>query len=121
MDGGLEILDKPVREALALELFAFSVSQEQLDEAINVFLKFQGTLQDHAQRCIADLIRGVSFSAAFFELKLYLLTQFLPSIQRREVFQFLDCMEGKILADFSPFQSHRALLLQNVNPLLVTL
>ena len=66
-----------IQKQLALEFFCFSVSQEQLDEAVNVFLKFQGHITtNHRKRCVNEVMEGLKRSAAFIELKFYLLSQF---------------------------------------------
>ena len=65
------------QKQLALEFFCFSVSQEQLDEAINVLMKFKQSLTvTHRKKCLNELMSGLKRSAAFLELKFYLLSQY---------------------------------------------
>ena len=45
----------------------------------------------------------------------------MRQISRQDISNFFEAIEGKILSDFSPFHSHRSLLLQNLNPLRVSM
>lgn len=49
-----------IQKKLALEFFCFSVGQEQLDEAINVLLKFHSTLtQKHRKKCLTEVLSAL--------------------------------------------------------------
>ena len=60
-------------------------------------------------------------SAAFIELKYFLLNKFLPFMSKEQVLDFLDILETRLLASYRPDKEHRSVLLQNLNSLKTTL
>ena len=60
-------------------------------------------------------------SAAFIELKYFLLNKFLPFMSKEQVLDFLDVLETRLLASYRPDKEHRSVLLQNLNSLKTTL
>jgi len=115
-------LSYETQKQLALEFFCFSVSQEQLDEATNVMLKFQAHLtQTHRKKCLNEVLLATKRSAAFIELKFFLLSQFYPGMTQAEAVEFLDIVENRLIATYSHQSEHRAALLQNVNCLRTSL
>jgi len=95
-----------------LEFFCFSVSQEQLDEAINVLMKFHGHLtSNHRKRCLNEVMEAMKRSAAFIELKFYLMSQFYNRMTQKEAIEILDIIENRHIATYMHQSQHRVVLL----------
>ena len=110
------------QKLLALEFFCFSVSQEQLDEAINVMLKFHDHLTiTRRKRCLTELMAGLRRSAAFLELKFFLLSQYYQQMTQVEALELLDIIENRLIATYRQQSQHRSALLQNANSLRTSL
>ena len=100
------------QQLLALEFFCFSVSQEQLDEAINVMLKFHDHLTiTHRKKCLNELMTGLRRSAAFLELKFFLLSQYYQQMTQMEALELLDIIENRLIATYRQQSQHRSALL----------
>ena len=54
-------------------------------------------------------------SAAFIELKYFLLSQYYTRLTLKEAIEILDIIENRLIATFMHQSQHRVVLLQNVN------
>ena len=90
-----------IQKDLALEFFCFSVSQEQLDEAINVLHKFNDYLtKAHRKRCLTEVMSVMRRSGAFIELKYFLVSKFYSQMTQQEAIEMLDIIENKLIATY---------------------
>ena len=90
-----------IQKSLALEFFCFSVSQEQLDEAVNVLMKFQDHLtKNHKKRCLTEIMSALRRSAAFIELKYFLVSHFYKGMNQAEAVELFDIIENRLIATY---------------------
>ena len=60
-------------------------------------------------------------SAAFIELKFFLMSQFYNRMTQNEAIEILDIIENRYIATYMHQSSHRVVLLQNINCLRTSL
>ena len=66
-------------------------------------------------------MEGFKRSAAFIELKYYLISRFYDRMTQAEALEFLDIIENRLIATYMHQFQHRCVLLQNVNSLRTSL
>ena len=77
------------------------MSQEQLDEAVNVLMKFQDHLTtNHKKRCLTEIMSAMRRSAAFIELKYFLVSHFYKGMTQAEAIELFDIIENRLIATY---------------------
>jgi len=71
----------------------------------------------YRKKCLNEVLLSMKRSAAFIELKYFLLSQYYSRLTQSEAIEVLDIIENRLIATFMHQSQHRVVLLQNVNSL----
>ena len=75
-------------------------------------MKFHGHLTtNHKKRCLGEVMAGMKRSAAFLELKYFLMSHFYNCMTQPDAIELFDIVENRLIATYMHQSQHRVALL----------